>query len=388
MKKGKRRKQGAEGPQKKYKQMQFTGKAGTCLDDCLFCCFSAQQAGLIILSTQAHAVPVCEKDPERLQATLCPASLLLAIVSVKVDVVQQLSTPDPDVTAHPACSICTAQLICPIAPSASFPAAAAVAASVTEGGFLSSQRPSKGSGGNSSQQMDTATPAAQQPQSPAQAALAAMHDLSAQQPPGSPAAAAARLAALLACLGPEASIPQELLPAVGLHGPNEANASGSEGIAHAGALAGAAMATGAAGAAGTAANVAGVGGAMGATESLEMLLLLLRGLCGGQGQSSALVAALSQQVVAALNQAVGGSSSTDAPVPPALLQALLLALAATVHNITAESGSVEMHARVWQHAQDALQVSLLKLEKADPGIDRQPLQTEPCELPEFCRVLN
>jgi hypothetical protein len=92
-----------------------------------------------------------------------------------------------------------------------------------------------------------------------------------------------------------------------------------------------------------------------------MLLLLLQSLCGGLVESPALVAALSQQVVSALNQAVGSSSSSsgcaDLPLPPTLLQALLLALAATVHSVAAEPSSVEMHARVWQHAQDALQVS-------------------------------
>jgi hypothetical protein len=55
--------------------------------------------------------------------------------------------------------------------------------------------------------------------------------------------------------------------------------------------------------------------------------------------------------VACLSQVAG-----DAELLPVLMQALLLALVATVRSIAADPGSTEMHVRVWQHAQDLLQV--------------------------------
>jgi hypothetical protein len=82
-----------------------------------------------------------------------------------------------------------------------------------------------------------------------------------------------------------------------------------------------------------------------------MLLLLLQSLSQGPQQCPALVASLSQQVVACVNQSAG-----NAQLLPLLLQALLLALTATVNSIAAEPRSVDMHVRVWQHAQDTLQV--------------------------------
>lgn len=84
-----------------------------------------------------------------------------------------------------------------------------------------------------------------------------------------------------------------------------------------------------------------------------MLQLLLQGLTSGVVQCSAMVACLSQQAVAHLAQA----AATHQPqLLPAVLQTLLLALVATVNSIAAEPSSVDLHVRVWQHAQDALQV--------------------------------
>jgi len=87
-----------------------------------------------------------------------------------------------------------------------------------------------------------------------------------------------------------------------------------------------------------------------------MLLLLLEGLTRGAVQSPPVIASLAQQVVAHL--------STAAAMPElllVLLQALLLALVATVTSIAAEPRSVDMHVRVWQHAQDHLQVRVSML---------------------------
>jgi hypothetical protein len=84
-----------------------------------------------------------------------------------------------------------------------------------------------------------------------------------------------------------------------------------------------------------------------------MLLLLLEGFNSGPQQCPELVAYMSRQVVACLSQGAG-----DAELLPVLMQALLLALVATVGSIAADPGSTEMHVRVWQHAQDLLQVSM------------------------------
>jgi hypothetical protein len=86
-------------------------------------------------------------------------------------------------------------------------------------------------------------------------------------------------------------------------------------------------------------------------DRLEMLVLLLQGLTNNLQQCPALVASLSQQVVAFVNQTAG-----NAELLPLLLQALLLALLATVSSIAAEPASVDMHVGVWQHAQDTMQV--------------------------------
>lgn len=230
-------------------------------------------------------------------------------------------------------------------------------AAVLEGGFVSSQRPGKGSGGSSSQPTDTtpagaaAGPAATTAQSAAQAALYAMHQLQELRPAAPAAAAAARLAALLASLAPDANIPAELLPALGLRStlPSPAVDPPTTPVGPlADALRNAALSPAPAGAAVAAAEG---GCAVDTTAQLEMLILLLQGLSNGPQQCPALVASLSQQVVACVNQSAG-----DAEALPLLLQALLLALVATVSSIAAEPRGVDMHVRVWQHAQDSLQV--------------------------------
>jgi hypothetical protein len=179
-----------------------------------------------------------------------------------------------------------------------------------------------------------------------------MHQLLELQPA---AAAAARLAALLACLAPDASIPPDLLPALGACSAGclpAAAAAGSAAAADApvtptGSLADALRNAALSPAPGNAAATAVVH----TKDRLEMLVLLLQGLTNGPQQCPALVASLSQQVVACVNQSAG-----NLELLPLLLQALLSALLATVSSIAAEPASVDMHVRVWQHAQDTMQV--------------------------------
>lgn len=291
----KRRKQGPDGPQKKYKQMQFAG---------VYHKPRAQAQARLLRLWHSHAS--C-KMPDVCCVVLC----------------------------HPA---------------------------VTEGGFVSSQRPSKGS----SQPTDTSNtqppppPAAGPGKSAAHSAIQAMQQLLELQPAMPAAAAAARLAALLSSLAPDASIAAELLPALGVCSkelPTAAAAAAAAGLAGADApvtptgplsdaLRNAALSP--------APAAAAAAGAVDTTARLEMLLLLLHSLSQGPQQCPALVASLSQQVVACVNQSAG-----NAQLLPLLLQALLLALTATVSSIAAEPHSVDMHVRVWQHAQDILQVRCL-----------------------------
>lgn len=174
------------------------------------------------------------------------------------------------------------------------------------------------------------------------------------------AAAAARLAALLSSLAPDASIPAELLPALGVGSKEPPTAAAAATTVLAGAdapitptgpLSDALRNAVLSPAPAAAAAAAAAAGAVDATARLEMLLLLLHSLNQGPQQCPALVASLSQQVVACVNQSAG-----NVQLLPLLLQALLLALTATVSSIAAEPHSVDMHVRVWQHAQDTLQV--------------------------------
>lgn len=181
-----------------------------------------------------------------------------------------------------------------------------------------------------------------------------MHQLQELQPAAPAAAAAARLVALLASLAPDVSVPAELLPALGLISTDSTPAAEQPTTPMgplADALRNAALSPTPAGAAAVAAAAAG-GRAVDAATRLEMLILLLQGLSNGPQQCPALVASLCQQVVSCVNQSAG-----DAEALPLLLQTLLLSLVATVSSIAAEPQGVDVHVRVWQHAQDALQVS-------------------------------
>lgn len=258
------------------------------------------------LCVGGRILPVNVLCPQSLLACDPPASNLKACVKAQV----------------PKCAL----LLHPAAPT------------VTDDGFLSSQRPSKTGMGSSSQPSDTNPAAAAAPAaSVAPAALQALHQLLALQPAAPAAAAAARLTALVACLSPDASIPAELLPALGVCATEGTAPTGSTRADEAGP------------------SAAGAGAAVVAVEAkdrLGMLLLLLQALNSGPQQCPELVACMSRQLVACLNQAAG-----DAELLPVLLQALLLALVATVGSIAVDPGSTDVHVRVWQHAQDLLQVS-------------------------------
>jgi hypothetical protein len=205
-----------------------------------------------------------------------------------------------------------------------------------EGGFLSSQRPTKGT---SSQPSDSgqaaaaaATAAGSQP-STAELALQTMQQLLQLQPMVPDAAAAARIAAIVASLGPNTSAPGCLAAALGFDIPSTI-AAGGEGTASDAADAAEQEST--------------------QLHKVRLLQLMLQGLLSVPGQPAALVAIVSQQVVAWLPHA-----AQQPELCAELLPALLLAMVAAAGSAAADAASVELHMRVWQEARDYLQVKLL-----------------------------
>jgi hypothetical protein len=199
-----------------------------------------------------------------------------------------------------------------------------------EGGFLSSQRPAKGT---SSQPSDSgqaaaaaATAAGSQP-STAELALQAMQQLLQLQPMAPDAAAVARIAAMVASLGPNTSTPACLAAALGL--PNPTTAAGED-------------------------TASGAADTADQESKVQLLRLLLQGLLSAPGQPAALVAIVSQQVVSWLPHA-----ARQPELCTELLPALLLAMVAAAGSAAADAASVELHMRVWQEARDHLQVNLL-----------------------------
>jgi hypothetical protein len=205
-----------------------------------------------------------------------------------------------------------------------------------EGGFLSSQRPTKGTSSqpsDSGQAAAAATAAAGSQPSTSELALQTMQQLLQLQPTAPDAAAAARIAAIVASLGPNTSTPGCLAAALGLENPTT-TAAGGEGTAS------------------DAADAAEQESKQ--LHKVQLLRLLLQGLLSVPDQPAALVAIVSQQVVAWLPHA-----ARQPELCAELLPALLLAMVAAAGSAAADAASVELHMRVWQEARDHLQVKLL-----------------------------
>eukprot|EP00883_Tetradesmus_obliquus_P008640 jgi/Sobl393_1/19368/SZX76090.1 len=199
-----------------------------------------------------------------------------------------------------------------------------------EGGFLSSQRPGKGTSSQPSDsgQAAAAAAAASSPSSRASAAELALQTMQQllQLQPGTPdAAAIARIVAMVASLGPACHTPASLASALGL------------------------SATPLAAAAAAAADDDTTDQKQD-LHKVQLLGLLLRGLLSVPGQSGALVACVAQQAVAWLPHA-----ARQPDLCAELLPVLLLAMVAAAGSAAAEPGSAEMHMRVWQDARDHLQ---------------------------------
>eukprot|EP00878_Enallax_costatus_P012343 GHUV01012892.1.p1 GENE.GHUV01012892.1~~GHUV01012892.1.p1 ORF type:complete len:1174 (+),score=406.36 GHUV01012892.1:1698-5219(+) len=195
---------------------------------------------------------------------------------------------------------------------------------VTEGGFLCSQRPGKAS----SQPSDTTASHDSSP--PAAGAVAAntMQQLLSLQHPDITGAAAARLAGVIACLSPTSVVPAVFVPHLCLHSSLGAAAGQAED--------GAAQQEH-----DTEAHAA---------QKVRLLWAVLRSLVASPRAPALLVACVSQQVVAWLPRL-----SSHAEVLADFLPALLLALVATVNSTAAEPATAETHRRVWQEAIEWMQ---------------------------------
>jgi hypothetical protein len=207
---------------------------------------------------------------------------------------------------------------------------------VSNGGLISSQRPSKGSGGPSQPQDAAAAAAAAQDagaDGEAAAPLTAAYALDVMQralvgQPGVPATAvAARLVALAASLSPTGDVPTQLLGALGCLGPGSCPAATAAAAADA---------------------------APSKQQRLQALLLLLEAFAAPPMQCAALVACLGQVVVQWLHDTAAHPEQL-----PQVLRALLLALTAATASIAHNAGNTQTHMRVWQDARDVMQVRRL-----------------------------
>lgn len=215
-------------------------------------------------------------------------------------------------------------------------------ASAAEGGFLSSQRPGKGSSSQPSDtgEADKGSGASISQPSVAELAVQTMQQLLQLQPAATDAAAVARITGVMACLGPSARVPANVAKALGLQSLVPAHGEADSGTAPQLLL------------------LAAEPGEQDHQEAdlhkVHLLLVMLQGLASAPHQSPALLACLSQQVVAWLPQA-----SRQPELCARLLPSLLLAMVATACSAAAEPSATELHMAVWHHARDWLQVGSL-----------------------------